>query len=170
MSNDKQPNQRFMTPYEQFESIALASLSEEGLESYKSMKHVRHEFGYVGRKFVAYQMEGREPQILGTYRIYDFVCDDVDGATTQFESLENPGQLFLVGYTPIKVPEHNVWLHIPIQCKLNYAAFKDDPTKFSLSFGLVVRTQSRYHLRERFVTYFEAWDSYVEEFGLPTNN
>ena len=154
---------RFLSPEEYFD-VLLNELPVEQRNLYTSMRHVRTEPGFRERKFIAYEVVNREPQKIGTFNILDFMCDDEDGSSIQVEWMEQPGKILTVGYDPVQVFDLPVFIHLPLYNKVRWSVRDDGTDNPSLSFLLVVRTQSRKHLRERDVTYFETSVSYQKEF------
>ena len=130
---------RFLSPEEYFD-VLFNDLPIEQRNLYTSMRHVRTEPGFRGRKFLAYEIVNREPQKIGTFNILDFICNDEDGASIQVEWLEQPGKILTVGYHPVQVFNLPVFIHLPLYNKMRWSVRDDDTDNPSLSFLLVVRT------------------------------
>ena len=154
---------RFLSP-EEFYEILADELPNGDKDLLASMPHTRIESGYRGRKFIVYKMEGRHPEKIATFCINDFVCDDEDGCSTQIEWLEQPGAILTVGYYPTQLWDFPIFCHLPVSTKVRWAAKVDNTDDRVLSFMMVLRTQSRRHLRERDVIYMEASRVFQEEF------
>lgn len=140
------------------------SIDEESKAGLANMKHTRIEAAYRNRKFIIYEMQGRQPVKLATVSVLDFVCDDDEGCSTQLEWMENPGDLITVGYEPVQLWDFPIFVHLPVHQKVRWSAREDDVNDCSLSFLMVIRTQTRRHLRERDAIYMETYRSYQEEF------
>ena len=153
----------FLPPDELYKYLAN-NIDDDSKAVLATMKHTRIEAAYRNRKFIVYEMEGSQPLKLGTISVVDFVCDDDDGCSTQLQWLENPGDIIPVGYEPAQLWDFPIFVHLPVHQKVRWSAREDNVDDCSLSFLLVVRTQSRYHLRERGVVYLEPYRTYQEEF------
>lgn len=153
----------FLTSEDFFQLLA-GSIPKEEQAVLNTMRHTRVETGYRGRKFIVYRIVNRLPEKLATLAINDFVCDDEYGCSTQIEWLERPGSFITVGYEPIRLWDFPIFCHLPVAQKLRWTAKADNPDDRSLGFLIVLRTQSRLHLRERNVVYMETSRSYQEEF------
>ena len=55
-------------------------------------------------------------------------------------------------------------MHLPVNQKVRWSAKLDDPEDQSLSFLMVVRTQTRRNLRERDAIYMESTKEFQKEF------
>lgn len=143
----------------------LANNIDDGAKSVlATMKHTRIEAAYRNRKFIVYEMRGRQPEKLATISVCDFECNDEEGCSTQLEWMENPGEFITVGYEPIQLWDFPVFLHLPVHQKVRWSAREDDINDCSLSFLMVIRTQTRRHLREKDAIYMETYRSFQEEF------
>lgn len=135
---------------------------------YDSTKHARVETGYRGRNFIIYSMIGRTPHVLDRIIVNDFNCDDEHGATAELLSVQT-GKTLIVGYAPMQILRHPVFVCIPLHAKIRWSGDgKSDVNSGSLAFPLLVRTQSRLHLREKGVTYFETGPTFGQEFDAPS--
>jgi len=153
----------FLTP-EDFYALLESGIDEGSKSLLATMRHTRIEAAYRNRKFIVYRMNGREAEKLATLAVLDFVCDDEDGCTTQIEWLEHPGEIITVGYEPVQLWGFPIFVHLPVNQKVRWSAKEHDTDDRSLSFLMVIRTQTRRHLRERDAVYMETYRSYQEEF------
>lgn len=149
---------------DEFYRYLADNIDDDAKAALATMKHTRVEAAYRNRKFIVYEMQGRQPVKLGTIAVCDFECNDEEGCSTQLEWLENPGDCITVGYEPIQLWDFPVFVHLPLHQKVRWSARENDTDDRSLSFLMVVRTQSRRHLREKGVIYMEAYRSFQEEF------
>ena len=149
---------------EEYYDVLVEGLPQTTRDALDSMRHVRVEPAYRNRKFIVYRMDLRHPEKLATLNILDYVCNDEDGSTTQIEWMERPGSIITIGHTPTKVFDFPIFAHIPLSQKTRWGVRTDDVDDPSLSFLLVLRTQSRRHLRERDVVYMESNKAFQLEF------
>ena len=152
----------FLMP-EDFSAYLADNIDDEDKETLATMRHTRIEPAYRNRKFIVYEMVNRLPEKLATLVVMDFVCDDEDGCSTQIEWMET-GEIITVGYSPTKVFDFPIYVHLPVNQKVRWSAKVEDPEDQSLSFLMVVRTQTRRNLRERDAVYMEATKDFQKEF------
>lgn len=153
---------QFMTPGEHFDKL-LATLTEEDLALYRGMRNTRPEAAYRNRSFVVYEIVQREPLITATINILDFVADDADGATCEVIDTSTR-RTMTVGYTPVRLFDFPIFVHLPLHGKLRWSTIAEKPNQGSLAFDIIIRCQSRNHLRERGVVYCESGINYAREF------
>lgn len=130
---------------------------------YESFKHTRTETAFCTRNFVVYEMHGRLPKPIDRIIVNDFSVDEASGASTEILSMETK-QTLIVGYEPVKVFDHDVFIWMPLHTKLRWSADRASVPNGSLGFPICVRTKSRLHLRERSVIYMETGPSFGQEF------
>jgi hypothetical protein len=152
----------FMTREAHFDYL-VSTLSEEAAAVYNDLKHVRIETGYRKRSFFVYRFDDRNPVILDEIVVNDFLCDDEDGASMTLTSLKTQRHMS-IGYAPTQLFEHPVFMCIPLDPKLFWSATAGSPNIGKLGFPIVLRTQTRRHLREPGHTYCETGRSFAEEF------
>lgn len=152
----------FLMP-EDFYKVLADEISDEEKEVLDTMRHTRIEAAYRNRKFIVYQMDNGHPEELATLNIKDFVCDDDFGCSTEIECVET-GEIVTIGYHPTQIFDYPIFVHLPVNQKVRWSARDDDPDDRSLSFLMVVRTQTRRHLRERDAIYMETLRAYHGEF------
>ena len=156
------PEEDFLSVEEHYNRL-VQGLSRDQQRQHWDCRNVRVETGFRGRTFYVYKIEGREPTVLDTLVMEDFIINDEDGASTELRS-NVTGKSVVVGFTPVKLFDHPIYLCLPLHLRVRWDAKGNDPSKPSLGFPLVIRTQSRRHLRERGVTYFETGVVYANEF------
>lgn len=147
-----------------FQKHLVEGIDDDSKAVLSTMKHTRIEAAYRNRKFIVYEMKERAASKLATVCVLDFLCDDDDGCSTQLEWMERPGEILTVGYAPVQLWDFPIFVYLPVHQKVRWSAREGDVNNRSLSFMMVVRTQSRYHLRERDVIYMEAHRTFHEEF------
>lgn len=152
----------FMTPEDHYARL-VTRLEPETLALYNQTQHGRVETAYRNRNFVVYRMDGRAPREIDRILINDFRCDDERGATTELMSLVTK-KIITVGYAPVQVFDHPVFVSIPLSAKVRWSAMPSAPDKGSLAFPLYIRTMSRHHMRERGIVYFETGPVFGKEF------
>lgn len=141
------------------------TLPWEAYEAYKLTRHARSEISFVGREFIIYQMDGDQPQVLDKLVCTGFTFDSVKGTSATFQSRET-GKTLTVGYQPEQVFEYPVFIFLPL-----YNYIKWEPWRPSqVNFQLVIRTQSRKRMWERYVIYFETSIDFSREFNEATVN
>jgi len=155
----------FLSP-EEFYSKLITDRPVKEAALYGSMRHTRIEPGYKNRKFIVYKMNGKHAEKLATLAILDFVCDDEEGSTMQLQWMEHPDKVLLVGYYPTQVFDFPLFIHLPVNNKLRWSARTGKSKEPSLSFLMVIRSQSRQSLRDKNTIYMEANKSFQKEFFL----
>ena len=152
----------FMSAAQHFEAL-LCDLSEADFNDYKSMKTLRTETAFIKRNFVIYEMQGRDPVELDRIVVNDFVCNETVGASTELYS-QRQGKILEVSYTPVRLFDHPIFVFLPLHGKIKWDARPGDTGRGSLAFPIVIRTQSRLHLRERGVVFMETGPDFGKEF------
>ncbi len=146
----------------------VATLEPSELEAYNKLRHCRAEACFRNRSFIVYRITDRRPEVLDTLAILDFQCCDARGATTEIRS-NNTEETIIVGYTPVRLFDFPIFVHLSLHTKLRWSAGASDIGDGSLAFDLSIRTQSRLHARERGVTYCETGVAYSREFQTNSN-
>lgn len=159
--------EQFMSPGQHFCAL-LDTLGAEERKFYEGMKNTRTEACFRNRPLVVYRIVDRKPEILDNLTVLDFIANDEFGATCEIRS-QKTGTTIIVGYKPIRLFTYPVFVFLPLHAKLRWSAKPSAPLVGSLAFDLVIRTQSRTHLRERGMTYCETGVTFAQEFeGLTT--
>lgn len=155
-------SQQFLSDFDHFK-LLVERMPPWQRKSYRGLKHARHEGCTRGRAFFVYQHGAQGPDVLDIVTVLHFEADEQAGARCELRS-HNTGAILEVGYVPTQLWQFPVFVHLPLHLRLNWDVRPDseDP---SLSFGLVIRTASRFHLRERAVVYFETRTAFEKEFG-----
>jgi hypothetical protein len=150
---------------EELQDTLVAQLPTKQRELYESLRHARSEACFRGRLFVIYEMVKRECKVLDTLEVLDFQCDHEAGASMEVLS-RSTGRRFTVGYAPAQVLDYPIFMFMPLYLRVRWCADADQAgTGGHLGFDVVLRTKSRYHLRERQVIYCESRTQWMEEFG-----
>lgn len=150
---------------EELQSVLVDQLPQPQRDLYESMHHVRSEACFRGRLFVIYQIVQRKAVVLDTLEVLDFECNHDDGASIEVLS-RNTGKTFTVGYSPTQVLDYPIFMFMPLYLRVRWCADADQAGREGqLGFDVVIRTKSRYHLRERQVIYCESRTTFMEEFG-----
>lgn len=153
----------FLSLPEHFQEL-LDGIPADVRAFYESCRHVRSETAYRNRHFFVYRMSGREPEVIDKIIVNDFECNDHDGASCEVTS-QSLQLTKTISYTPEKLFSYPVMVWLPLHTKLRWSAAAGQHSKGSMGFPLTVRTASRFHLRERDVTYMETGAAFFEEFG-----
>ena len=156
-------HEQFLSASEHFNHLACTLQGEERA-LYNTMKNVRQESAFRNRTFIIYDIRDRELNVIDTVTVMDFCANERVGATTQLRSSRLKTEL-LVGYMPTRLFDYPVFMHLPLYVKLRWSTTIDNIRGGSLGFDVAIRTASRYHLRERGVTYCETGVTVSEEFG-----
>lgn len=151
-----------MSAEDHFERL-VETLHPSTLSLYRQTKHVRIETAYRQRQFIVYKIVRREPEILDRIMVNDFICDDEVGATTELMSVKR-NERISVGFAPVQLFHHPIFVCIPLHPKLRWSTTPDKPQSGSLGFPLVIRTMSRLNLRERGIIYMETGPEFSKEF------
>lgn len=156
-------NAESFLPHREHFDLLVEGLSIEDRRVYNTTRHAREETAYRGRTFIIYRMTGRHQHVvLDQLTVRDFECDEELGASTAIRN--SAGQEIEVRYSPTRLWNHPVFVHIPLHCKLRWSAVPSNINKGSLGFPLVIRTLSRFDLREKGVVYCETGVTYAKEF------
>lgn len=134
---------------------------------YGSMLHVRTETAFTGRRFVVFRNGASGPKVLDVLTVTDFGADSRNG---QWMVLARRGadETLRVGYAPENLFDFPLFMWLPLHGKLRWSG--DSSGRGSLAFPVVIRTQSRLHLRERGVVYCETSPVFCKEFDLSLDN
>lgn len=129
------------------------------------LRHVRQETGFVGRQFVVYEAtSASSPKVLTTLTVTDYRVDPDFGAQAWLQASD--GTKIEVDYRPARLLNYPVLIYLPLHSKVRWDLREGEPIDGgSLAFPLVLRTQSRFSLRERGVVYVETSLSFEREFG-----
>lgn len=131
---------------------------------YNRTTHVRIEDAFAKRVFYVYQIgDLGQPKILDIVKVVDFACNDSAGASTELRNQH--GETLTVGYEPVLLFEHPVFVFLPLHCKVRWSTVSRDILNGSLAFPIGVRTMSRLGLREKGITYCETSTEFSKEFG-----
>lgn len=155
-------DQNFLKPSDHFDAL-LDTLPADEQREYLSLKHARSEACYRGRTFVVYRMAGGEPDILDHLTVQDFTASDTRGTSVSMISREC-GESQVFGYTPSRLFTFPVYIFLPLHGKLRWSTTRDKLGKGSLAFDIVLRTASRYTLRDKGVVYCETGVTFYSEF------
>lgn len=162
-NKDAMKTKDFLPVTEHFEAL-VDGLDHDNLLVYNSMRHVRVETAFRGRRFVVYKVGTSGMRQLDEIRVLDFECNDDEGASARIQSSSRPDQRdLIVGYRPVRLFDYPVFLWLPLHSKIRWSTA--DLKSHSLAFPLVIRTVSRLHLRETGVVYFETSVAAAKEFG-----
>ena len=129
--------------------------------SYNKTKHARVETGFVGRRFVMYQMVQGTPVILDEFEVQAYDCDEGAGAVVTIRSLDTDKSI-KVGYTPVQLGDAHVFISHVLQGRVRWAGASID--QGSLAFPLLVRTPFRTGMREGGTTALETSVDFYQEF------
>jgi hypothetical protein len=154
----------FLPASEHFDRL-LAKLDQTDNQAYWALMNTRSEEAYRGRTFVVYEYIRGQTFVLDHLTVTAFDCDDQIGASVELESTRTKRQL-IVGYSPVRLFEHPVFLWLPTHAKMRWSGTSRDIDngKGSLAFPLCIRTKSHLSLRERDVVYMETGPAYGREF------
>lgn len=155
----------FLAVEDHFDRL-VEGLNARDLKAYRQCKHTRPEAAYVGRNFLVYTMINGEPQELDRLIVDDFNANGEHGASTIIVSTKT-SRTIEVGYTPVRLLDYPAFVFIPLHSRLRWGASEKSLHKGTLAFPVVVRTRSRFNLREEGVTYVETGRSFGEEFDTP---
>lgn len=130
------------------ELVSLMPVDEQ--KQYLNYGHRRIEATFVDRVFIIYRPTGlnaakqhREPDIVTTVRIMDFMVDSTNGASSRLLD-ERSGAEMRIGYVPKKIFTYPIFVSIPARLTLKWDARKvGERTLRSMSFALLVKTKNR---------------------------
>jgi hypothetical protein len=149
-------------PCEEHFNLLVQHLDPDELYLYRRTKHVRVEDAFRGRTFYVYEIEDRSPKVLDIITVEDFMCNERTGASTELRN--RAGDTLTVGYEPIQLFGHEVFVHLPLHMRVRWSTVRSKPLAGSLAFPICVRTMSRLHPRERGVQHCETGVEYAKEF------
>lgn len=130
---------------------ALVGLMPVGEQhSYLNYGHRRIESAFVDRVFVVYKPTGlnaakqhREPDVLTTIRVKDFMVDAMSGASAKLYDEKNDREL-RVTTVPKKLFEYPIYISIPPRLQLKWDARKvGERLLWSLSFAFLIKTRNK---------------------------
>ncbi len=152
----------FISPIEHFQRL-VNSMPQAHVQVWNQCQHQRIEMGYRGRNLLLYQFKDRKPYVLEEITVQDFICNDEDGASAEIR-VKSTGALFEIGYQPTLILGHPVFMCLPLHMQIKMDTTPSGNRR-SLGFPILIRTLSRFHLRERGVTYLETGVSFSREFN-----
>lgn len=150
-------------------NLLVAGLSDNHKKVYETTKHARIETAFRDRIFVVYKIVGGKLEILDRLHVTDFICNEERGASTELLSTAT-GERIEVGYTPVQLFDYPAFVCIPLHAKVRWGVEKGDPKKGHLAFPLLLRTTSRFGLREPGIVYVETSPEFMREFKQGTLN
>jgi hypothetical protein len=132
-------------------------------EQYESFSHLRVDPGYIGRIYVLYKPTGltadglhRDPEVLGQVKIVDWYADAINGAAIVVEDMTT-GQTLVVGHTPKRLFEYDVFIAVPPYQRLRFEARNVGRlVKRSLLFSVLIKTRVRSSFYSKGVSFCEA--------------
>jgi hypothetical protein len=139
----------FLQDDESFADL-VGRMPEEDQGKYRKYGHLRIESAFVGRVLIVYQPTGlnamkqhREPRVLSTLRVTDFVCDANAGSSAKIVDQET-GALMAVNHIPRRVFDYELYMSVPPRMHLRWdARAMVGGTVRSLSFALLVKARNR---------------------------
>lgn len=128
----------------------IRQMPQQDQDEYNSFGHLRVDAGYVGRIFILYKPTGigpdnsqGEPDIRGQVRIKDWMCSPSKGSSIVIEDMLTGG-LQVVGHTPQRLFDYDVFVAVPPYQRLRYEARSmGDGIQRSLLFSISIKTQVR---------------------------
>jgi len=151
-------NPAFITPADHFERL-VGEIPEEDRDLFLSMDATHVDTGYAGRTFIVYDVDRHgEVLVLDRLTILDLYVNDTHGATTEVRS-ERKGETVIVGYTPERMFDLEVFMWLPLHMRVNWDAVPDEDTGYisrcSAGFNLCIKTASRRYPTETGTTHCE---------------
>jgi hypothetical protein len=156
------PRTRRGLPFE----MILSYMEPQEVRNYLSYRHVRVELVKVGQRLVAYTVdEDERPDVKMVVTIDDMGMTDDNGLFVGVVSDDAAGD-HTVGFAPSRPFGIPVYLHIPLNPGLLWSPSPSDVEKGHFEFPIVIRTESRFSLREEGVMHLEKLEDFTGEFGI----
>ena len=124
----------------------LVSRMPEGERAqYNRFGHLWIQSAFAGRIFIVYQPTGltptkqhREPNVLTTLEVLDFVADSKNGCSVRIEDAAN-GAVMAFSHTPRRVFDYDFFMSVPSRMNLRWDAREhDDRIERSMSFAVAL--------------------------------
>lgn len=159
-----QPGSSFLHVVDHFEML-LNEAPPSVKTLHAKLRHVRQETAFVGREFVVYEATpSGSPRVLTRLTVTDYRVDPDFGAQAWLQATD--GTQIEVDYRPARLLAFPVLIYLPLHSKVRWDLREGESVDGgSLAFPVVLRTQSRFSLRERGVVYIETALSFEREFG-----
>jgi hypothetical protein len=112
--------------------------------------HLRIESAFAGRIFILYKPTGlnalrqhREPDVVTSLLITDYLCDALVGSTARVVDQSN-GSMMSIGHVPKRIFEYDIFMAMPSRMQLRWdARAVDGRVLRSLSFAVLIKTKNK---------------------------
>lgn len=133
---------------------------------FNSYGHMRVEAVFDKRIFFVYKSKGQgaAPEMLGTIKVLDYECSSESGSSVEIEDVET-GQRQVITHVPSRVFDYNLFMSVPQALRLRWDARVHPVTHKlvrSLSYALLVKSQSRSDQFTPHATYIETFNRFRE--------
>lgn len=132
-------------------------------QRYLNYGHRRIESVFVDRMFIIYKPTGlnaakqhREPEILTTVRVVDFMVDSVNGATAKVTDDKHAREMRVTA-VPKKLFDYPIYISIPPRLELKWdARLVGERVRRSMSFAFLIKTKNKSDFYSQGNTYAES--------------
>lgn len=138
-------------------------------QKYLNYGHRRVEAVFVDRVFIVYKPTGlnaakqhREPEILTTLRVTDFMADSVNGASSKLFDDKNAREMRVVA-VPKKLFDFPIYISVPPRLQLRWDARRVGERIWrSMSFAFLIKTKNKADFYSMGNTYIETPNRFAE--------
>lgn len=131
-----------------YASDLVSQMPEDERAAYLKFGHLRIESAFAGRVFILYRPTGlnalnrhREPHVLSTLLLTDFMCDAKGGSSTKLVDQTN-GMTMTVSHPPKRIFDYELFMAMPSRMLLRWdARYAERPGAAKLS--SIIRRPSR---------------------------
>lgn len=145
--------------------LLVSTLAPDIQDLYHDAKHTRTEAAFRNRQFVVYNHDNGL-EIEDVLTIGNFEVDDETGPWTHVHSRKR-GESKIIDYKPVQLWDYEIlaWLPLHYNLRLRFHIDRRDPRQGKFSYPIVIKTMSRFNLREPEVDYMEPLSAFFREFG-----
>jgi hypothetical protein len=128
----------------------VSRMPETERAQYLRFGHLRIESAFAGRVFILYRPTGlnalnrhREPHVLSTLLLTDFMCDARTGSSAKLVDQSN-GSTMMIGHQPRRIFEYDLFMAMPSRMLLRWdARAVEGKVLRSLSFAVLIKTKNK---------------------------
>ena len=153
----------FMDDKESLEAL-FDLLPPELREEYRSYKSRTRESAFPGRRLVAYTLKGGVPADPEILTFAHLSINDRFGSKVEVSS-DKGGASFFIGMVPTKVPNRELFLHIPQTFEFKWKGKASSRgTEFAAHYAILIKGRSSWQHREEGHTYCVTFNDFKDRF------
>lgn len=131
--------------------------------------HLRIESAFAGRVFILYRPTGlnalkqhREPHVVGSLLLTDFMCDAIAGSSAKLVDQTN-GATMALGHVPRRIFDYELFMAMPSRMMLRWdGRAVDNKILRSLSFAVLIKTKNKSDFYSQGNLYCESPNSFLK--------